>query len=95
MKANMATKAELAELKADVVAIKSEIVTMKANMATKAELAELKADVVAIKSEIVTMKANMATKAELAETKADLIKWMVGLVVAQLVAMLGLVRFLM
>jgi hypothetical protein len=66
-----------------------------ADLATKADLAEVRTDIVAMKSEIATIKANMATKAELAETKAELIKWMVGLVLAQLVAMLGLIRLLM
>lgn len=84
--ADLATKADLAEVRTDIA-------TIKANMVTKAELAEVRTDIVAMKSEIATIKANMATKAELAETKAELIGWLVGLLLAQLV-MIGLIRLL-
>ncbi|MCL9970473.1 hypothetical protein MX569_07640 [Anoxybacillus kestanbolensis] len=52
VKANMATKQELAELK-------TELEEVKANMATKQELAELK-------TELEEVKANIATKQDLA-----------------------------
>jgi chromosome segregation ATPase len=95
--ANLATKSELAEVKADIAGVKAQI----ANLATKSELAEVKADIAAIKAEI----ANLATKSELAEVKAelagvkadiagvkaDILKWVVGAIGFQTVAMLGTV----
>ena len=55
---NMATKAELGE-------VRNELEEVKLNMATKAELGEVKED-------LEEVKLNMATKAELGEVKEDL-----------------------
>ena len=58
LRANMATKDELAETR-------NEISALRANMATKEELAETMAEIAALRS-------NMATKDELAETRETL-----------------------
>lgn len=64
-------KAGLAELKTDIAVVKAEI----ANLATKAELAELRAEL----------------KTDIAELRADILKWIVGAIGFQTVATLGTV----
>ena len=68
------------------------------DLATKADLAalkaELKADIAEVKSEIAIVKtkvADLATKAELADVRADILRWIVGAIGFQTVAMLGTV----
>ena len=64
MKASLASKAELGEVKAELGEVKAELGEVKAelaNLASKAELGEVRASL-----------ANLATKAELAEVKIEL-----------------------
>ncbi len=63
----LATKADLAELKLTTKADVSEL---------KAEFADLKAEFADLKAEFAELKAS--TRADLAELKADLIKWNLG-----------------
>jgi hypothetical protein len=87
----------LAKIEAEIAVVKVEI----ANLATKSDLAEVRSDIAVVKAEL----ANLATKSELAEVKAelagvkadiagvkaDILKWVVGAIGFQTVAMLGTV----
>jgi hypothetical protein len=92
---DLATKADLGALKADLVTkaeLKAELAALKADVATKSELAALRAD----------LKADLATKSELAAIKADLLQWIIGLIAGAVVlnafivvgTMLALLRLL-
>jgi len=71
----LATKADLAALKADMAALKAEL---KADMA--ALKVELKGDLAALESKL---------EARIAEAKADILKWVVGAIGFQTVVILG------
>jgi len=80
---DLVTKADLAVLKADLAEVKAgltaEITIVRAaigNLATKAEIAEVKSEIAEV-------------KAEIAGVKADILKWVVGAIGFQTVAMLG------
>jgi chromosome segregation ATPase len=101
---DLATKADVVALRSDIAAVKADSTILKAeiaNLATKSELAEVKADIAAVKADLTIVKAeiaNLATKSELAEVKADIagvkadiLKWVVGAIGFQTVAMLGTV----
>ena len=53
-------------------------------LATKADIAAVRSD---IKSEIAAVRSDM--RADLAETKADLLKWMIGAIGFQAIAIIG------
>ncbi|MBF0283411.1 MAG: hypothetical protein HQL51_03035 [Magnetococcales bacterium] len=77
----LATKTDLArveaELKRDIKELDVRIATVEANL--KRDIKELE---IRLEARITTESATL--RKEIAETKADLIKWMVGLAVAQL-----------
>jgi len=85
----LATKTDIATLKADITLIRTdfraELVEVKADIALirtdfRAELAEVKSDIALIRTDF---------RAELAETKADIMKWMIGALGIQTLALLG------
>ena len=90
LNANLATKADVARVGADVEALRQE---------TKADIARVEAGVEALrqetKADIARVEAGVEalrqeTKADIAALKADLIKWMFGVVFGGMVAMTGL-----
>jgi hypothetical protein len=54
---------------------------IESNLATKLDIAEVKRDIEALR---------LATKADIAESRVDLIKWMVGIAIAAMAAMTGI-----
>ena len=76
LNANLATKADVAKIGADVEAHRQET-----NAGIEALRQETKAGIEALRQE---------TKADIAALKADLIKWMFGAVLGGMVAMTGL-----
>ena len=81
----VATKTDIAELRADVVSVRAEIGKLEAS--TKADLAEvkteIKAEIAAVKTDIASVKAELkdkATKTDLAEVKAEVFRalWIQG-----------------
>ncbi len=88
----MATKEELAELR-DTMATKEDLAMVKADVATlKDDLATLKDDVASLRLELREETARLHT--EIAQSKMDTIKWMVPMVVTQVIATVGLIRLL-
>jgi cell division septum initiation protein DivIVA len=98
-----AIKAELEQLRTEMRAAleqfraETRVDLEQHRMATTAELEQLRGALeqhrMATKAEVDQLRAT--TKGELAETKAELIKWMVGLLVAQTVALMGLFKLVL
>ena len=104
----VATKTDIAELRADVVTVRAEIGKLEA--ATKADLAEvkteLKAEIAAVKADISEVKIDIdklesSTKAEIAGVKADVFRalWiqgagLVGIQLAIAALLFAAIRFL-
>jgi len=78
---DLATKTDVVALRSEIAAVKADVTIVKAgiaNLATKSELAEVKAELAGV-------------KADIAGVKADILKWVVGAIGFQTVAMLGTV----
>ncbi|MEO5341326.1 MAG: CCDC90 family protein [Magnetococcus sp. MYC-9] len=89
-----ATKQDIAELKRDIAAIDAKVETTKAEL--KRDIAAIDAKVettkVELQKEIETTKAELQKEIEVAKNKT--IKWMVGLALAQLAMMAGILMTL-
>ena len=87
LNANLATKADIAALKADIDALRQEtrasIETLRHE--TKTEIARVEASVEALRHE---------TKASIEAVKADLVKWLFGALIAQGGLIVALVKLL-
>ena len=87
LNANLATKVDLAEVKAavqkDIAAIQRDIVAFKA--AVQKDIAAFKA---AVQKDIAAVKTDVAT------VKAELLKWMIGALIAQGGVVVALVKLL-
>ncbi|MEO5362862.1 MAG: CCDC90 family protein [Magnetococcus sp. DMHC-8] len=79
----LATKQDIAELKRDIAAIDAKVETVRA---------ELKRDLAILDGKIETTKAELRKEIEIA--KAETIKWMIGLALAQLAMMAGILMTL-
>mgnify|MGYP000240406458 CR=1 FL=1 len=101
IKQNMVTKSELKaeiaevrnELKAEIAEVRTEIAGVKSEL--KAEIAEIRTE---LKAEIAEIKSNIEEKIstlrlslenKISESKIDMIKWMVGLMIAQITILVG------
>jgi len=97
----LATKADLANIatKADLEAVKADLAYVKTDLeSVKTDLAYVKTDLEAVKTDLTEVKAhlaNTATKVELAEFKADILKWMFGAIGFQTMVILGAVVLLL
>lgn len=84
---NLATKADMAAVEADIAAVEA---ALKTDIA--AVEAALKADIAAVEA---TLKTDIATiKADTAALKVDLLKWMFGALIAQGGLIVALVKLL-
>jgi len=94
LNANLATKADIADVKADIekvkLATKADIEAVKGNI--EALRLETKADIEAVKGDIEALR--LETKADIADVKADLIRWMVGMMVAMTGIFAAIVKLL-
>jgi ribosomal protein L29 len=86
-----ATKADLAELrtatKADVAELKADLAELRT--ATKADVAELKADLAELQA---ATRADLAqVEAKIAQTETRIVKWFAGLLVTQVATVVGVV----
>ncbi len=88
---NLATKTDLAELKAE---LKGDLSALKSDLtAVKSDLTAAKSDIASVRSEL---KSDMAVtksdiRRDIADTKADILKWMVGTIGIQTVVIIGAV----
>jgi chromosome segregation ATPase len=99
----LATKADLAELRAD---LQADIAAVRSEMATKVELAALRtefraeigsvrAEVGSVRAEVGSVRAEVAAlRKDMGDMRADTLKWTVGLLVAQTGIVAALIRFL-
>ncbi len=98
LNANLATKADIADVKADIekvkLATKADIEVLR--LETKADIEALrlatKADIEAVKGDIEALR--LETKADIEAIKADLIRWMVGMMVAMTGIFAAIVKLL-
>ncbi|MEO5352816.1 MAG: CCDC90 family protein [Magnetococcus sp. XQGC-1] len=97
----LATKQDIAELKRDIAAIDAKVETTKAELQkdiaaidAKVETvkAELKRDIAILDAKVETTKESLRKEIEVA--KNETIKWMVGLALAQLAMMAGILMTL-
>ena len=91
LNANLATKADIAEVKADMEALR-----LETNAGMEALRQETKAGMEALRQETTAgMEAlRQETKATVATVKADLLKWMFGAMIAQGGLIVALVKLL-
>ncbi len=91
LNANLATKADIAAVKADIAKLRAEL---KADIAKLR--AELKGDVAKVRAEFKgdIAKVQAELKADIATVKADLLKWMIGALIAQGGLVVALVKLL-
>lgn len=102
----LATKTDIETVKAEIESVRADIEALR--LSTKADIEALrlstKADIEALrlttKSEIEAVKAGvealrLTTKADLAETRADIIRWVVGAIGFQALALLAGVAVLL
>jgi hypothetical protein len=87
LREEVATKTDLAavktELAADLAAVKTELA---------ADIAAVKADVGGVKADLVAVKREL--QVDLQATKHDMLRWMVGMVFAQVGLTVALIRLL-
>jgi F0F1-type ATP synthase membrane subunit b/b' len=83
---DLATKADLAELRTEIAELKTELKTEIAELRTelKAEIAELRTE---LKAEIAGLRTEL--KAEIAAVRTELLKWIIGAIGFQTVVILG------
>ncbi|MBX9698001.1 MAG: CCDC90 family protein [Acetobacteraceae bacterium] len=79
---NLATKSDIQALKTDFQVLKTEIDGLRTS--TKADIDSLRAST---KADNDSLRAS--TKADISELKADILKWMVGAIGVQTIAILG------
>src|SRR5262249_23829497 len=74
LRADMATKNDMALMKSDMALMKSDMASMKGDMTLmKSDMVSLKGDMVSMKSDMSSMKSDMVSlKSDLASTKAEL-----------------------
>ena len=77
--ANLATKADIAEVRSEISEVRSEISEVRSEM--KTEIAEVKTE---MKTEISKVRSEMS------EMKVDIIKWVVGLLLGNTALILGI-----
>ena len=80
LETNLATKADMAAVRADIAAIEA---------VSKADIAAVEA---ALKTDIAKVKADLAVKIEAG--KVDLLKWMIGAMIAQGGLIIALIKLL-
>ena len=95
--ANLATKADVAEvrseMKTEIAEVKTEIAEVKTEISeVKTEIAEVRTEV---KTEIAEVKIEVKTeiakvRTEMSEMKVDIIKWVVGLLLGNTALILGI-----
>jgi hypothetical protein len=90
--ADMTTTEELGEVNDALAAIKAELATVSANMATKGCTGRSQDRHPSDHERDRLGEGQHRDKGRAAEAKAELIKWVVGLVLAQLVGMFSLIR---
>ena len=90
----LATKQDIAELKRDIAAIDAKVETTKAELKRDIETtkAELQKDIAILDGKIETTKESLRKEIEVA--KNETIKWMIGLALAQLAMMAGILMTL-
>ena len=99
---DLATKADLAEIRTEIAKLKNELKTEIADLRTerKAEVAEIRTEIAdlrtELKSEIAGLRSEQRTesaavRAEIADTKTNLLKWVIGAIGFQTVLILGAV----
>jgi F0F1-type ATP synthase membrane subunit b/b' len=83
---DLATKADLAELRTEIAELKTELKTEIAELRTelKAEIAELRTE---LKAEIAGLRTEL--RAEIAAVRTELLKWIIGAIGFQTVVILG------
>ena len=91
LNANLATKAELADVEANLAA---RIAQVEANL--RSEIAQVEASLEAriaqVEARIAQVEANL--RSEIAQVEARLLRWMVGALIAQAGLIVGLLRLL-
>ena len=93
MNSNLATRADMGSVKADIGALKADMDAVKADIGVlKADMDAVKADIVVLKADMDTVKADIgAVRADIQKVKADLSMWMVGALTAQTALITGVV----
>jgi predicted nucleic acid-binding Zn-ribbon protein len=79
---DLATKADLAELRTEIAEVRTEIAELRAEL--KTEIAELRTE---LKAEIAGLRTEL--KAEIAAVRTELLKWIIGAIGFQTVVILG------
>ena len=98
LNSNLATKADIRELKTEIQTVKTEIQTVRAEIQTVR--ADLEVKIEKVRAEMQTVRADLEVKieevrAEIQTVKADLLKWMVGALTAHAALIAGVVAGLM
>ena len=90
LNANLATKADIAAIHADIVRVEAGVETLR--QATKADIARVEAGVEALRQ---ATRADIAkVEAKIESVKVDLLKWMFGALIAQGGLIVALVKLL-
>ncbi|MBV9859731.1 MAG: hypothetical protein JO038_06480 [Alphaproteobacteria bacterium] len=93
---NLASKADLAEIRSEIAALRSELLAEIAALRSElfAEIAALRsefsAEIASIRGEMAIMRSQLEAKIEAA--KADTIKWVVGVGFAQVATILAVLK---
>jgi len=102
-----AVKTDVAAVKTDVAAVKTDVAAVRAELAAvKTDVAAVKTDVAAVKTDVAAVRAELAAvdtrlvavehrlQVEIQTVKHDMLRWMVGMVFAQVGLTVALIRFL-
>jgi len=97
LREEVATKTDVAAVKTDVAAVKTDVAAVKTDVAAvRAELAAVKADltveIAAVDTRLVAVEHRL--QVEIQTVKHDMLRWMVGMVFAQVGLTVALIRFL-
>jgi len=104
LREEVATKTDVAAVKTDVAAVKTDVAAVRADVAAvKTDVAAVRAELAAVKADLTVEIAAVDTRlvavehrlqVEIQTVKHDMLRWMVGMVFAQVGLTVALIRFL-
>jgi len=90
LREEVATKTDVAAVKTDVAAVRADVAAVRAELA--AVKADLTVEIAAVDTRLVAVEHRL--QVEIQTVKHDMLRWMVGMVFAQVGLTVALIRFL-